>query len=471
MLWRAHSFRQLVHLLPRQSVLELACGKGYFTRALLCASRSENPLTALDFSPDAAHSSWLSEPVEYLTAHDLPGPLEGRLFDFVVGMDLLDDRNAAWLLQHVQRLLRPGGEVVFFESNPWNPVLRLRQFISRLAGGGDPRSLLNRPRLYELMSEVGFIRVFAIYTDFLYAPLTPRLVWLLRGLSVVLENMPVARIMAGSILIHAQKPPREAAYPTISLAQHPTLQGGVSVVVPCYNEEMNLRPLVDGLRALYDAYLHEIILVDDDSTDATGAVIRQLAAEDPRVKPVFRPPPAGVGRALAAGYAAATGRFVLSMDCDFQHLLPELRDLFDAAASGSDVVVGSRFSQRSVLLNYPFQKVVANRAFHLIAQLLLRWRFRDLTNNLKLMRREVVQALELTQPGFAINAETGLQPLLLGYRVEEVPISWINRTPEMGTSSFQLARAGGGYLRVLRDLWLWRRFGIGRYRTLRRRDS
>src|SRR5215213_5177453 len=131
-----------------------------------------------------------------------------------------------------------------------------------------------------------------------------------------------------------------------------------------------------------------------------------------------------------------------------------------------DVVVGSRFSRHSVLLNYPFQKIVANRGFHLLAQLLFRQRFRDLTNNLKLIRREVLESLSLLEPGFAANAETGLQPLLMGFDVKEVPISWINRTPEMGSSSFRLMRVGGGYWRVLFRLWLKKRFGIGPYRSL-----
>jgi hypothetical protein len=157
------------------------------------------------------------------------------------------------------------------------------------------------------------------------------------------------------------------------------------------------------------------------------------------------------------------------MDCDFAHLLPEFRDLFDSAVEGYDVVVGSRFSRYSVLLNYPFLKIAANRGFHLLARLIL-WRdFRDLTNNLKLMRREVVADLHLRQPGFAVNAETGLQPLILGYRVKEVPISWINRSPEMGTSSFRLIHVGGGYWHVLLNIWLRQVFGAGPYRDLRRR--
>jgi hypothetical protein len=156
------------------------------------------------------------------------------------------------------------------------------------------------------------------------------------------------------------------------------------------------------------------------------------------------------------------------MDCDFQHLLPEFRDLFDCAVEGYDVIVGSRFSRHSVLLNYPFFKIVANRGFHLLARLLLLRNFRDLTNNLKLMRRHVVTDLRLRQPGFAVNAETGLQPLILGYRVKEVPISWINRVPGMGTSSFRLIQVGGGYWRVLLDIWLKRVFGAGPYRDLHR---
>ena len=466
LLWRAQSLRQLVHLVPGQTILELGGGDGAFTRQLVALTRGENPITAVTFGDVRADPP---PGVEWLAAGDLPGPLAGRRFDCVVGLDLLDARSSAWLLQHVHELLAPGGQVVFYESNPWNPVMRLRRLAARLAGGADPRALHDRTQLYELLSEIGFIRVFAVYTDFVYAPLTRRLAWLLRNLSIVLENTPGARRLAGAVLLHAQKPPRVVPRARRSLAEHAEFRGAVSVVVPCHNEEMNVGPLVAGLREHYGEYLHEIIPVDDNSRDGTAAVLRQLAAEDPRVRPVFRTPPNGVGRAIADGYRAATGRWVLSVDCDFQHLLPELRDVFDAAAAGADVVVGSRFSRHSVLLNYPVQKIVANRGFHLFARLLLQRELRDLTNNLKLMRAEVVRDLRLAEPGFAVNAETGLQPLVMGYRVKEVPMAWINRTPDMGTSSFRLAKVGGGYWRVLRRLWRRAVLGSGPYGALPRR--
>ena len=94
-----------------------------------------------------------------------------------------------------------------------------------------------------------------------------------------------------------------------------------------------------------------------------------------------------------------------------------------------------------------------------------------MTNNLKLMRRDVVEHMRLTQAGFAINAETGLQPLVMGYSVKEVPISWINRTPDMGSSSFRLVRVGGGYLRVLFYLWTGSVLGWGPYKGMAKTRS
>ena len=470
LLWRAQTFRHTVHLLPGHTILELGCGELRLTRALLRVSRGENPITAVTFQNILPTASELDGRVEVLRMSELPGQLAKRRFDCIVAMDLLDYSNSSELLGIVHELLAPAGEMVFYESNPWNPMHKLRVMFLRLAGKKDPRNLLNRPSLYELLSELGFVRIYAVFNDFVYAPLTRSLIWLLRNLSILLENAPLLRTMAGSILIHAQKPPGRKELRKVSLFEHESLRGAISVVIPCHNEEMNIGPLTERILAFYGDYIHEVIPVNDGSTDRTGDVINELAAKDHRIKPLHRVPPNGVGLAIAEGLAAANGRYVLTLDCDFQHLLPEFRDLLDAAAEGYDVVIGSRFSRHSVLLNYPFLKIFANRAFHSLAVLLFGQRIRDVTNNLKIMRREVVQDLQLQQPGFAVNAETGLQPIVLGYKVRQVPISWINRTPGMGVSSFRLAHVGGGYWQVLIGLWLRSAFGIGRYRTLARRN-
>lgn len=452
LLWRAQTFRHLVHLLPGQSILELGCGKGLFTKQLYKVSRGENNITAVTFQEDISPVGMPSS-VELLSLTSVTEQLEGRQFDFIIAMDLMDKSNCSWLLQQVYKLLKPGGQIIFYESNPWNIFLQGSRLISGLFGKRDQRQLLNRPELYELMSELGFVKVFSVFNDFVYAPLTPKTVWVMRNLSIILENFPFIRTLAGSILIHAQKPLPQVVAPKVSLCDHAELKGAISVVVPCHNEEMNVGPLVTQLINFYGDYLHEIILVDDNSRDNTKEVIRNLALQYPMINPVFRTPPNGVGRAIMDGYKQASGKYILSMDCDFQHLLPELRDMFDAAVRGHDVVVGSRFSRHSVLLNYPIQKIIANRGFHFLARIILRERFRDLTNNLKLIKREVVEKLPLSQPGFSINAETGFMPLMMGYTIEEVPISWINRTPDMGVSSFKLVKVGGGYWDVLSYLW------------------
>jgi ubiquinone/menaquinone biosynthesis C-methylase UbiE len=466
--WRAQTVRHLFHLLPGESILELGCGSGTLTRALVRATRGECPITAATFSLSAVHPSLraLEPGVEVVRLTELPGELAGRTFDYVVASNVLDLANAPWFLREVYQLLRPGGRLLFFETNPWNPAFALRKRLSRwlpFLRRGDERSLPNQVQLYELLSELGFLRIVASPYDFLYWPVPRWLMLLARNLSLVLENTPLIRQFAGIILLHAQRPPRDLPRPAVRMVEHPPLYGAVSVVIPCHNEELNVAPLVEGLIRHYDEYLRELVLVDDNSTDRTRQVLAELAAREPRVKPVFRTPPNGVGRALRDGLRHAAGEYVLLMDCDFLHVLPELREMFDAAMAGAEVVLGSRFSRESVLINYPLRKILFNRTFHVLANLLLRKPIRDGTNNLKLLSREVVDHLHVEVLGFGANAETGFKPLLMGYSVREVPISWINRTPDMGRSSFSLMENGWGYVQVLASL-AWRtRFG---YRPL-----
>jgi dolichol-phosphate mannosyltransferase len=166
------------------------------------------------------------------------------------------------LLHNIYNLLEPGGQVMFYESNPWNVILKLRRRVAHLAGHNDPRLLLSRAELYELLSDAGFIRIFAVFNDFVYAPLTRRLAWFFRNISIILENTPGVRTMAGSIMLHAQKPPRRITNLAVSLATHEQFRHAVSIVVPCHNEEMNIEPLVSRLCNLFGEYIHEIVLVD-----------------------------------------------------------------------------------------------------------------------------------------------------------------------------------------------------------------
>src|SRR4030081_2464040 len=135
LLWRANTFRHSVHLLPGQSILELGCGEGELTRALLHLTRGENPVTSVTFQGQSRTVA--SATVERHQLGSFPGSLAGRSFDCIVAMDLLDRDSSSAFLSAVYELLAPGGEIVFYESNPWNPMRKLRSFFLCLTGERD----------------------------------------------------------------------------------------------------------------------------------------------------------------------------------------------------------------------------------------------------------------------------------------------------------------------------------------------
>ena len=153
--WRAQTFRHTVHLLPSQAILELGCGGLRFTRALLRVSRKANPITSVTFQSSPPVASDVVSDVELIQLCEFPGPLAGRQFDYIIAMDLLDRSSSSELLEAVHKLLAPGGEILFYESNPWNPMRKLRALLLKLVGKPDTRNLIDRPGLYELLSEIG----------------------------------------------------------------------------------------------------------------------------------------------------------------------------------------------------------------------------------------------------------------------------------------------------------------------------
>jgi SAM-dependent methyltransferase len=461
---RALTVRHCLHVLPGERILELGAGSGLWTEHLTAVLRGENPITAAIFHKEMAEvaSARCLPNTDFVHVTDLTADLPVGAFDYIVGTGILCHDLYPQTLAVLYRLLKPGGHLLFFEANYWNPQVLLKNFIRPFGRWcGDARCQVGM-RKYELMkraSHQGFTNIEIIPYDIIHARLPRTLLPLVQSTSFIFEHMPIVRDICGTLYIWLTKPGEEwIRRPRINLASHPQLAGSTSVVIPCHNEEMNIPPLVEALLQMYGDYLHEIIIVNDNSTDRTAEVTQALIAREPRIKLINRTPPGGVGRALRDGYTVATGRYILTMDCDFVQIVPEFRDLFDAVAAGRDGAIGSRFSLESVLINYPFLKVLCNRGFHVLIRLLLLSRVRDISNNLKLYRAEILQGVDIEQDHFAANVETGLKPLLAGYDIQEVPISWINRTAEMGSSSFKLLQVGPGYLSALLcTIWnVWR---------------
>jgi len=449
--WRALTVRHAFHVLPGESILELGAGSGFWTEHLSSVLRGENPITAAVFNDEFAQTPREIANARFVKVSNLAQDLPAASFDYVVGTAILCHDQFSQNLAALYRLLKPGGQVLFFESNYWNPQVFIKNHvkpIGRWSGEAPCQVGMRRYKLMKAASNQGFTNLEIIPYDIVH-PRTPHaLIPWLQSIAFVMEHTPMVREMCGTLYIWGKKPGDEKARrPIVNLATHASLRRSVSIVAPCYNEEMNVPVLVEALLQMYGDYIHEIIIVNDNSKDRTGEVVRELARTEPRIKVVERTPPGGVGRALRDGYAAATGRYILTMDSDFVQIVPELRDMFDAVAAGHDGAIGSRFSHQSVLLNYPFFKILCNRTFHLLVNLFLPCRIRDISNNLKLYRAEILKNLDIEQDHFAANVETGLKPILAGYDVREVPISWINRTIDMGSSSFKIIKVAPAYFR------------------------
>lgn len=171
-----------------------------------------------------------------------------------------------------------------------------------------------------------------------------------------------------------------------------------------------------------------------------------------QVKYVRRVNLPGVGNALKAGitHVSPQSKYILFMDSDFIFNVADISRMIDKIRS-CDGVVGSRFLKKKSLIDYPPVKRIANRTYHWLVRLLFGFKHQDVTNNFKLYRRELVFKIlpMLKSRDFAINAQLGYFPLMLGANIVEIPVIWKERTSKMGISKFKILLVGPSYFRVL----------------------
>jgi dolichol-phosphate mannosyltransferase len=223
-----------------------------------------------------------------------------------------------------------------------------------------------------------------------------------------------------------------------------------TVILPARNEADVIGIMVRMLLSVYPEYIKHVIVVDDGSTDQTAVIVRRMGKADRRIQLFCRKAPHGVGLAIRDGlsHVPRDTEYILSLDSDFTRNIPDLEAFF-AAIRGCDGLIGSRYMRRHSLIRYPFVKRICNRTFHLLVRLAYGVKQHDLTNNFKLYKKSVFAALPLTATDFAVNAETGLYPILLGYKIKELPVTWYAREDGMGSSKFNLLKVASSYFSVL----------------------
>ncbi len=200
----------------------------------------------------------------------------------------------------------------------------------------------------------------------------------------------------------------------------------LSVIIPCYNEVTTIREVLDRVEDVGVA--HEIIIVDDGSTDGTREILHEIEAEArPLVRVVYHDHNQGKGAALVTGFGHATSDILLIQDADFEYDPREYPLLLKPLHEGiATVVYGSRFlgGPRKAM---NFWNMVANKSLTLFTNVLYNAILSDMETCYKVFRAEVVKGIPIHARGFEFEPEITAKILKRGIRIYEVPISYNGR--------------------------------------------
>jgi dolichol-phosphate mannosyltransferase len=222
------------------------------------------------------------------------------------------------------------------------------------------------------------------------------------------------------------------------------------IVVPTYNERDNVRDI--AARLLTAAPTVEVLFVDDNSPDGTGAVLDELAAA-PRIHVMHRAGKLGLGTAYVEGFGWGLARdyqFLVEMDADGSHDPQYLPEILGLAEDGADVVVGSRYVPGGGTRNWGLVRKLISRGGGLYARTILGVDVRDLTSGFTCWRRTALQAIDLatiSSNGYSFQIEMKYRALGKALKVVETPIVFVDR--RVGQSKMSRAI----FLEALMKVW------------------
>jgi dolichol-phosphate mannosyltransferase len=239
----------------------------------------------------------------------------------------------------------------------------------------------------------------------------------------------------------------------------------LSVVIPAYNEEASIAETVESIVSTLSGEQidHDVIVVDDSSTDGTVNVVDALAQEHPQVRCLPSPYRNGFGFAVRAGLEAFEGDAVAIVMADGSDSPEDLVSYQRLLEEGYECAFGSRFMHGSKVIDYPRSKLIMNRIVNAGIRALFRHGYNDTTNAFKAYRREVIENVQpFLSHHFNLTVELPLKAVVRGYSYGIVPISWSNR--KAGVSKLSLNEMGSRYLFIILYVFLEHHLSRGDYR-------
>lgn len=225
----------------------------------------------------------------------------------------------------------------------------------------------------------------------------------------------------------------------------------LSVVIPAHNEEGCIAATVRALHKelAAESIPHEIVVVNDNSRDRTGAVLEELKREISELKVVFNAPPNGFGLAIRRGLDSFTGDAVAVYMADASDSPEDLVRFYRVMVKENlDCVFGTRFHREAKIVDYPVLKLLLNRCANTFIRLLFGLRYNDTTNAFKLYRTRVIQGLRpFLSHHFNLTVELPLKAMVRGYSYTVLPNGWINR--KTGVSKLKVNEMGSRYLFIV----------------------
>jgi dolichol-phosphate mannosyltransferase len=223
----------------------------------------------------------------------------------------------------------------------------------------------------------------------------------------------------------------------------------VLVVIPTYQERENIERIVERVRQAVPAA--HLLVVDDGSPDGTGKIADELAEADPQVHVLHRTTKNGLGAAYVAGFTWGLGEgydVLVEMDADGSHAPEQLPRLLSALAS-ADLVLGSRYVPGGTVVNWPRRRELLSRGGNLYVRLALGIGLRDATGGYRAFRRDVLERIDyagVASQGYCFQVDLARRALAAGFRVREVPITFVER--ERGESKMSQDIVREAFLRV-----------------------